>query len=306
MNVSESSLAGLWTDRPYLNSGCQYEVTTETRKYPMMIYLVLLFPVVVYGLYRLLSYFLEKRKQQRREKLIAESFPPIWRQWLIADFPLYQKLPADLQKKLEGHIKVFVSEKVFVGCADFEITDEVKVLIAAQACILILNTGDDYFPGFETILVYPETYVANVTHQEGVLHTNTVSARAGESWHRGPVIVAWDQVVRGAQDDRDGHNVVMHEFAHKLDEENHRMDGLPVLSDNSQYKSWAEVLSREYERLCNHHDDVIDAYGATSAAEFFAVVTETFFEKPAQLKKKHPELYQQFCLYYQLDPVLWQ
>ncbi|WP_439134901.1 zinc-dependent peptidase [Pseudomaricurvus sp.] len=272
----------------------------------MMIYLVLLTPIAVYLLYWCLVRLLKHRKQQRRLALRAEPFPQRWQQWLQSDFPLYQKLPVDLQRKLEGHINVFLNEKVFVGCADFEITDEVRVLIAAQACILILNTGDGYFPGFETILVYPETYVANVTHQEGVLHTNATSARAGESWHRGPVIVAWDQVVRGAKDDRDGHNVVMHEFAHKLDEENNRMDGLPVLSDRSQYKEWARVLSKEYERLCQHHDDVIDAYGATSAAEFFAVVTETFFEKPTQLKREHPKLYQQFRLYYQLDPVEWQ
>lgn len=271
----------------------------------MMIYLVLFVPVVAYVVYRLALRLLNARKEKRRAALVATSFPAKWRQLLTSDFPLYQQLPQDLQLKLEGHIHVFLNEKVFVGCGGFDITDEVRVLIAAQACLLILNTGDDYFPGFETILVYPETYVANEVRRDGALHTHSTSARAGESWHRGPVIVAWDQVIQGARDSRDGHNVVMHEFAHKLDEENNRMDGLPILSDRSQYKDWATVLSKEYERLCNHHDEVIDAYGATSAAEFFAVVTEAFFEKPIQLQQKHPELYRQFQLYYQLHPAEW-
>ncbi|GAB3113401.1 zinc-dependent peptidase [Aestuariicella hydrocarbonica] len=272
----------------------------------MILYVILLSPVVGYLLYRWGGQWLRARKRKQRAVLMSAPFPQAWRQVLADDFPLYRKLPVDLQRKLEGHINVFLQEKVFVGCSGFSITDEVRVLIAAQACLLILNTGVEYFPGFETILVYPQTYVANVTERDGALHSESVSARAGESWHRGPVIVAWDQVIQGARDGRDGHNVVMHEFAHKLDEENNRMDGLPILADRSQYQDWATVLSREYERLCQHHDDVIDSYGATSAAEFFAVVTEAFFEKPVQLKHKHPELYQQFQRYYRLDPVLWE
>lgn len=270
-----------------------------------MIYLILLSPFIAYLLYQLMSRVLDARKRHRRQALAAQPFPTPWRQLLHRDFPLYERLPNTLRQKLEGHVQVFLSEKVFVGCNGFAITDEVRVLIAAQACLLILNNGDDYYPGFETILVYPDTYVAPVTRREGFLQTESIDTRAGESWHRGPLVLAWDQVWRGALDSRDGHNVVMHEFAHKLDEENSRGTGLPILSDGSQYQAWAEVLSEEYEKLRQHHDSVIDAYGATSPAEFFAVVTEAFFEKPAQLKHKHPALYAQFQLYYQLDPATW-
>ena len=271
-----------------------------------MIYLILLSPLVGYLLYRLLNRLAGAARQRRRTALAAVEFPASWRQLLREDFPLYRVLPPELQQKLETHIKVFLGEKAFVGCNGFEITDEVRVLIAAQACLLILNNGDDYYPGFESILVYPETYQAKVSRREGYLQTDSVDTRAGESWHRGPVVLAWDQVWRGAIDSRDGHNVVMHEFAHKLDEENTVGAGLPLLPKRSQYRSWAAVLSEEYERLCRHRDDVIDGYGATSPAEFFAVVTEAFFEKPEQLQRKHPQLYRQFQLYYQLDPAVWE
>ncbi len=270
-----------------------------------MLYLVLLTPLLGYLLYHLISRWMKGRQQRRRESQAQLPFPPEWREMLVRDFPLYQKLPLELRQKLEQHINVFVREKVFVGCQGFEITHQVRVLIAAQACLLTLNAAENYYPGFETILVYPEAYAATETQRDGYLHTESVHGRAGESWHRGPVIVAWDQVIQGARDGRDGHNVVMHEFAHKLDEQNHYMDGLRVLSDPSQYKPWKEILSEAFEQLQQHRDDVIDAYGATSAAEFFAVVTEAFFEKPHQLLDKHPSLYRQFQLYYQLDPVTW-
>ena len=225
------------------------------------------------------------------------------------DFALYRKLPAESRAKLQGHINVFLDEKVFVGCNGMEITDRVKVLIAAQACLLILNKPTDYYPGFESILVYPDTFVVPVTQRGGMVHSESVSVRTGESWHRGPIVLAWDQVLQGARDERDGHNVVMHEFAHKLDEENWSMDGLPVLAHPEQYAPWKQVLTEAYEQLHRAIErdkyDVIDDYGATSPAEFFAVVTETFFEKPTELKHQHPELYAQFRAYYQLDPIQW-
>lgn len=272
----------------------------------MLLYLVLLSPVVGFLVYSLVSRLHQFRKNKRRAALRATPLPAAWRQWLRNDFPLYQKLPQALQRELDGHIQVFISEKVFVGRNGFEVTDEARVLIAAQACLLILNNPGDYYPGFETLLVYPQTYVARVTRRDGLVHTDTVDTRAGESWHRGPVILAWNEVLQGARNSHDGHNVVMHEFAHKLDEENSRLDGLPILPRRSQYPAWAAVLSEEYEKLRGHRDDVIDSYGATSAAEFFAVVTEAFFENPEQLKLKHPDLYRQFQLYYQLDPTSWQ
>jgi Mlc titration factor MtfA (ptsG expression regulator) len=142
-----------------------------------------------------------------------------------------------------------------------------------------------------------------------MLQITGTSTRAGESWHRGPVILAWDHVLQGARDSRDGHNVVMHEFSHKLDEENAAMDGLPLLPTAEQYQQWSQILNAEFnvqqQKWADGVDDVIDSYGATSPAEFFAVVTETFFEKPHQLENQHPQLYEQFKQCYLLDPKQW-
>lgn len=269
-----------------------------------MIYAVLLIPLLALALFFVWQSIRRQRRQQRRQQLCAQRLPAPWQALLVREFPLYGKLPAELQRQLEGHIHVFLDEKVFVGCDGFEITDEVRLLIAAQACVLILNIPGDYFPGFETILVYPHVYVAPETYYEDGVQTDILDERAGESWHRGPVIIAWDQVVRGAARE-DGQNVVMHEFAHKLDEENQYMDGLPVLSDPQQYREWMRVFSAEYERLHREGSEVIDDYGTDSEAEFFAVCTEAFFERPVALQQLHPDLYHQLQQYYRLDPASW-
>ena len=274
-----------------------------------LIYFLLSLPILI----MLGWFYFDKRKIKLRElkriKLQAQPLPAEYLHILQAEFPLYSRLPDELQQKLAGHIQVFLAEKDIIGRGDFEVTDTVRVLIAAQACLLILNRPGNYYPGFRSILVYPETYVANSTHRDGMLQVTATSTRAGESWQRGPVILAWDHVLQGARDSRDGHNVVMHEFAHKLDEENAAMDGLPMLPTPEQYKQWSEVLNAEFilqqQKLANGADDVIDSYGATSPAEFFAVVTETFFEKPHQLAHRHPKLYEQFKQCYLLDPKAW-
>ena len=263
-----------------------------------LIYFLLSLPILI----MLGWFYFDKRKIKSRElkriKLQAQPLPDEYVHILQTKFPLYSRLPSDLQRRLTGHMQVFLAEKDIIGRGDFAVTDTVRVLIAAQACLLILNRPGNYYPGFRSILVYPETYVANSTHRDGMLQVTATSTRAGESWQRGPVILAWDHVLQGARDSRDGHNVVMHEFAHKLDEENAAMDGLPLLPTPEQYKQWSEVLNAEFilqqQKLADGADDVIDSYGATSPAEFFAVVTETFFEKPHQLAHRHPKLYEQF------------
>lgn len=274
-----------------------------------MLYLILLSVPAAVLVWHLTGKFKRRRQQGRRLALQQQPLQAHWQAILQEEFALYRKLPLESRTKLQGHIQVFLDEKVFVGCNGMDVTERVKLLIAAQACLLILNKPTDYYPGFESILVYPDTFVVPVTTRDGLVHSETVSVRTGESWHRGPVVLAWDQVLQGARDDRDGHNVVMHEFAHKLDEENWSMDGLPVLPDPKQYAPWKQVLTEAYEQLHRAIErdkyDVIDDYGATSPAEFFAVVTETFFEKPRQLQQQHPELYDQFKAYYRLDPVCW-
>lgn len=275
-----------------------------------MLYLILLSPFILFVSYYWLKSIRRRRLNQKRKTLFNSEFSSEWRGFLLDDFPLYRRLPKDLQRKLEGHINVFLDEKLILGRNELEITDRIRVMIAAQACILIVNKPNDYYPGFTTILVYPDTYQVAVSQQEGAVQSHVQQSRLGESWHRGPVVLTWENILNGAKEDKDGHNVVMHEFAHKLDEENVAMDGLPVLSSSSAYKHWAHVLTKEYQlrqqKLLDNKKDVIDSYGASSPAEFFAVVTETFFERPKKLQQLHPELYKEFERYYMLDPTEWE
>ena len=247
-------------------------------------------------------------RRSRRERAFKRRFPRHFRDILERNVPLYRAMPAPLRAQLQGHVNVFLEEKIFVGCGGLEMSDEIRVTIAAQACMLLLNRITDYFPGFTTILVYPDTYVAREIVNDGMLETVEEHARAGESWHRGPVVLSWEDVLRGSSE-YEGENVVLHEFAHKLDEENEQLDGLPVLSNPEQYTSWARVLKAEFESLRSSAErrepSVLDDYGAESPAEFFAVVTEAFFERPRELSEAHPQLYEQLRLYFNVDPASW-
>jgi Mlc titration factor MtfA (ptsG expression regulator) len=209
--------------------------------------------------------------------------------------------------ELEGHVQVFLAEKKFEGCAGLELDDEIRVTIAAQACLLLLHRETDYFPDLEVILVYPHTYVARTsTRFGGGLAVDDQQARLGQS-ASGVVVLAWDAVRRGATDVHDGHNVTLHEFAHQLDQEDGVADGAPVLGKRAMYTAWARVLGAEFAQLVDdvdkHRRSDIDEYGATNPAEFFAVVTEMFFEKPVALQHRHPALYEQLSLFYRQDPA---
>ncbi len=247
-------------------------------------------------------------KKRRRIKWSSQPFPPEWLAFVERNVPYYRYLTSDERAELRGHIQVFLHEKRFEGCEGLAITDEIRVTIAAQACILLLHRKTDYFPLMKTIFVYPRAYFASASRRlPGGLVQENVQTRLGESWQRGPIVLAWDNVLKSARDPDDGHNVVFHEFAHELDSEFGRMDGAPQLPSNTMYTAWARVLSHEYRRLLDAletgQQHLINAYGATNPAEFFAVVTELFFEKPMALKSRHPELYEQFRLFYQQDPA---
>lgn len=248
-------------------------------------------------------------KARRIRRLYSEPLPAAQVAILKARVPLYNRLPEVLKPRLHGHINYFLHHKVFVGCGGQEIDDTIRLTIAGNACLLVLNRERNIYPGFETILVYPDTFVVPQVSYDGLVETHGVGMHLGESWHRGPVVLSWRDVVQGSQNPDDGHNVVLHEFAHKLDEENAVMDGLPVLQDPGQYRDWSEVLNREFDlfrdRVEDHKNAVIDSYGAESAPEFFAVITETFFEKPRQMHEKLPDLYAQLQRFYQVDPAHW-
>jgi len=247
-----------------------------------------------------------------RERLRRREFPEDWRRILRQDVAYYRGLSPDDRCELEGHIRVFLAEKRFEGCAGLQVTDEIRLVIAAQACVLLLHRDTDYYPGLKTILVYPDAYVAPFRHVgPGGLVTEGTMVRSGESWHRpgagGPVVLSWSDVRRGAACPSDGHNVALHEFAHQLDGESGGIEGAPVLGAGSSYAAWARVLGAEYQGLiddlANRRPTVLRPYGAKDPGEFFAVVTEAFFERPRDLLERHPELYAQLREFYKQDPA---
>jgi Mlc titration factor MtfA (ptsG expression regulator) len=247
-------------------------------------------------------------RERRRSRIRQRPFPEEWDAILERNVPLYQRLSAADRSELKGHIRIFLAEKRFEGAGGLTITDEIRVTIAAQACVLLLHRVTNYYPGLYTIIVYPGAYVAAHTVRQPLgIVTERIDTRLGESSPRGAVVLSWDAVEAAASDVGDCRNVVLHEFAHQLDAEDGSVEGAPALPDPSRYVAWARILGRDYERL--RHDaalgrqTVLDRYGATNPAEFFAVATECFFTRPKLLKARHPELYAELRRYYEQDPV---
>ena len=247
-------------------------------------------------------------RQRRRKQLRMAPFPTDWLVIVKRNVPLYRYLPEADRKELHSHMLIFLDEKEFEGCGGLQINDEIKVTIAAQACILLLHRKTNYYHTLKSVVVYPSAYVANISQPVGNgIVAEGESVRLGESWHSGAVVLSWNDVLHGAADIHDGHNVVFHEFAHQIDHDGGESHGSPVMENRSMYLAWARILATEYAKLSKDTEHgcrtVMDRYGATNPAEFFAVATECFFEKPVQLKRKHPELYEEFMLYYQQDPA---
>ncbi len=239
---------------------------------------------------------------------MSRPFPPEWLAVLAKNVPLYVRLPPFDQEELRRHILVFLAEKRFEGCGGLAITDEIRVTIAAHACMLLLHRRTDYYPGLNSILVYPSAYVARkVPHLVGDMILEGEDVRLGESWHRGSVVLSWDDVRRSAADVRDGQNVVFHEFAHQLDSSGGRGDSTPVLQSRSSFIAWARALGEDFERfqhaIRHNRAEVLDEYGAVNEAEFFAVATECFFERATDLRRVYPRLYEELKRFYQQDPA---
>jgi hypothetical protein len=256
-------------------------------------------------------FFLAKNviRENKRKKIMKNPFPREWENYLKESYTLYSKLPGEFQQDMKNKIKVFLNEKTFFGCEGLEVTDQIRILIAAQACLLILNRRTTFYPKLRSIFVYPTSYLAKRVSVNSGIVTEKTQVTLGESWGSGELVLAWDASVHGAKNMYDSRNVVYHEFAHQLDQEDGVADGAPVLENRSSYASWARVLSREFENLKKEkkrwRKTVMNKYGSTNPAEFFAVASESFFEKPRQLKKKHPELYQELKNYYHTDPIDW-
>jgi hypothetical protein len=248
-------------------------------------------------------------RQRRRRKVLSQPFPSAWEP-ILERLPIHARLPGPDHAEWRETIQILLSEKRFEGCAGVEITDEIRVTIAAHAAVLLLHRETDYFPQLGSILVYPDAYEAPSEEPIGeYLVEEGTEVREGESWYRGEMVLSWKDVRRDVRDTKSGRNVVFHEFAHQLDDESGAADGTPVLEDRELWRRWMEVFEREYEALIEADDrgrrTLIDPYGAENPAEFFAVVTESFFKRGAKLGERHPELYDLLAAYYRQDPAGW-
>lgn len=264
---------------------------------------ILLFVVFVAALALLIVRQLEKNRAARRSALLKMRLDEAGRIELAREFKLYSRLPDDLRNELEGLIHVFIEEKSFEACGGLEeVSLSMQRVIAAQACLLLLRAPHQFYSKLRSILVYPDAYLASGQH-------GREDVRLGESWGTGSVVLSWSSVISGGRNEQDGHDVSLHEFAHQLDQADGVADGVPKLGDSGTYRSWSQAFQPAFEylqkRVSKGKPTVIDAYGAENPAEFFAVATETFYEKPEQLNKRYPEVYKQLSHYYGVDPLSW-
>jgi len=244
-----------------------------------------------------------------RQHLLRRGRIPV-HQWqaCVAQLPVLSHLSRRDLLRLRELASLFLHEKTFIGAGGLQLDDTTRVLIAAQACLLILNLGLDYYDGWHEVIVYPDTFV--VDQQEcdvaGVVH-ETRRALGGESWGRGPLILSWADAKPGAHPHGAGSNVILHEFAHKLDMLNGTANGMPPLHRDMVREEWTQALSHAYDDLYHeierHHLTAIDPYAAESPAEFFAVLTEVFFEAPQDVHRLHPAVYRQLSRFYRQDPL---
>ena len=252
-------------------------------------------------------------RARRRRKLLSRPFPPAWMEHLKTNVWPYARLSEPEQSRLRDDLRIFVSEKYWEGCAGLTVTEEMQVTIAALACLLVLGHPDHqrHYPRVLSMLVYPSAYQAPQQRvgRDGVVHEGE-EVRLGEAWYRGPVILAWDEVLAGGRRESPGRNVVLHEFAHQLDMEDRSVDGTPPLENPEQYRRWHEVMTLEYSRLVREAErgqvTLLDQYGAVSEIEFFAVATECFFERAIALQQRHPQLYRTLQMFYRQDPARWR
>jgi Mlc titration factor MtfA (ptsG expression regulator) len=250
--------------------------------------------------------------ERKRDKILEAPFPEAWQRTLEKNVAHYPRLSAEAQQRLRDLTQVFIAEKHWEGCGGLALTDEMRVTIAAQACLLVLELPHRMYQDVEDILVYPSA-VKRPERPQGVfvrspdLVASGPVALLGEAHLRGPVVLAWDRVLRDGQRPDDGHNLVYHEFAHKLDMLDGSADGTPPLQDRQALARWAKVCEAAFLSLRDKAErgapTLLDSYGATNEAEFFAVATEHFFDRPRSLHEHLPALYDVLASFYRQDPA---
>ncbi len=242
-------------------------------------------------------------KNWRRQRIISNStvLPEQWAN-TFALLPLLDHLSADERDKLRDLAILFLHDKSFLGAHDLVVSEEMKQLIALQACLPILHLGIDWYSEWTTIIIYPAGFAPErtVIDEFGLAHT-TRSELSGEAWHRGPVILSWEHTENAGI--KDGHNVVIHEFVHKLDMLNGAADGFPPMHKDISAASWTTVFTSAYEDFQRNPKPGLDRYGATAPAEFLAVMSEVFFEQPDTLKAAYPDVYKSLSRFFRQDPT---
>ena len=245
----------------------------------------------------------------RRRRTLAVPFPRAWDDLLAHRLEPYAGLAQAEREQLQDLVRLFLASKRFFGCDGLTVTDEMRVCIAAQACLLLLNRTTRVFPGLHYILIYPGAFLreGEEWHEDGTV-SEVSSELLGESWDAGKVILSWEDVDRDLDHFGDGFNVVLHEFAHQLDSETGSENGTPLLAA-VEPEAWQRVMTEAYEALAaaaeRGDETLLDPYGASCPAEFFAVLTETFFELPDQLREQHPDLFELLSRHYKVDPAQW-
>ena len=269
-----------------------------------MAYLPLLVPVLI-----LLVMVVRGRRRARAvAQQLSTPLSEAQRAAIDRTVPLTRRLPAELRAGLEGRVHRFLNQVDFQGCNGLVVTEDMKLSIAAQASLLLVNS-DQWYDGLKTVMIYPHAFKSVQSRHSGYVVTEKEIIRSGESWLHGPVILSWAHAQQGASDDRDGQNVVFHEFAHQIDALTGETNGVPVLGPGQSFAEWEEAFRTAYEnhvaRVDSGRHSDIDAYGAENHEEFFAVAVELFFEKPRTLKREAPGVYAQMARLFRLDPVTW-
>ena len=250
-------------------------------------------------------------RERRRKKLTEVPFPPQWDEIIRRNVAHYCMLEDTERTHLRALIQVFIAEKYWEGAGGLEMDDEIRVTVSAQACLLLLGLPHNYYKNVQTVIVYPSTVVPPKRKQgffeNSIAPENIERPILGQAFMKGPVIIIWDAALHGGRHPELGHNVIYHEFAHKLDMLDGAADGTPPLRDRAEYKDWITVCTREFNRLrqdaSKGRKSFLNSYGATNKAEFFAVATEQFFDQPLLMIRQSPDLYHVLKEYYLQDPA---
>ncbi|MDX1586145.1 MAG: zinc-dependent peptidase [Balneolaceae bacterium] len=244
----------------------------------------------------------------RRLWISRRPFPARWLRILEKKMPVYRNLSEETRKKLHNRMQIFLYEKIFEGCGGFSMGEENKVIIAAHACMLILEEPSGYYPSLKSILIYPADYVAPVYEQDaGGVVTEGWESRSGESWNPGNIVLSWKDISHDLEHPSDGNNLIYHEFMHQLDYQYGLSSGIEDNGQTDSEDEWTRELARTYRSLLKKaqrgEEDLLDLYGATAPAECLAVATECFLEQPEAVQQRYPDLYRHLASFFGYDPV---